>query len=129
MYECAVGESEDQDVLKRVLLEKVRLQARVLVPRQMQVRLLSDLLSGQLLAQLEVLVVGGAIETTPYRTEWVPADWWQAVRERWCPRWWLRRWPVVRRGITTATLRQRVCPHVEVPREQMGPHLEYLVKG
>lgn len=25
--------------------------------------------------------------------EW-PADWWQAFRARWFPRWWLRRWPV-----------------------------------
>lgn len=23
-----------------------------------------------------------------------PADWWQAVRERWCPAWWLARHPV-----------------------------------
>lgn len=23
-----------------------------------------------------------------------PRDWWQAFRERWFPRWWLRRWPV-----------------------------------
>src|SRR6266404_2988643 len=24
-----------------------------------------------------------------------PADWWEAVRERFAPRWWLKRWPVV----------------------------------
>jgi hypothetical protein len=24
-----------------------------------------------------------------------PRDWWQAVKERWAPRWALRRWPVV----------------------------------
>lgn len=23
-----------------------------------------------------------------------PADWWQHFKERWAPRWWLRRWPV-----------------------------------
>jgi hypothetical protein len=23
-----------------------------------------------------------------------PADWWQAVKEKWAPRWFLRRWPV-----------------------------------
>ena len=23
-----------------------------------------------------------------------PADWWQAVRARWCPRWWLAKHPV-----------------------------------
>lgn len=24
-----------------------------------------------------------------------PRDWWQAFRERWLPKWWLKRWPVV----------------------------------
>ena len=24
-----------------------------------------------------------------------PRDWWQAVRQRWCPRWWLARHPVL----------------------------------
>lgn len=24
-----------------------------------------------------------------------PADWWQAFKKRWAPRWFLRRWPVV----------------------------------
>ena len=24
-----------------------------------------------------------------------PRDWWQAFRERWCPRWWLARHPVL----------------------------------
>ena len=23
-----------------------------------------------------------------------PADWWQAFKARWAPRWWLDRWPV-----------------------------------
>lgn len=23
-----------------------------------------------------------------------PADWWQAVKERWAPVWWKKRWPV-----------------------------------
>ncbi|MBN1605857.1 MAG: hypothetical protein JW940_04455 [Polyangiaceae bacterium] len=35
-------------------------------------------------------------------TEWrrsvaFPADWWQALKERWAPKWLLRRWPVRRR--------------------------------
>ncbi len=24
-----------------------------------------------------------------------PADWWQAVKERWAPAWFIRRWPVL----------------------------------
>jgi hypothetical protein len=32
-------------------------------------------------------------KATTYRFE-APADWWQAVKERWAPAWALRRWPV-----------------------------------
>ena len=26
--------------------------------------------------------------------EEIPANWWQAVRRRWCPGWWLRQFPL-----------------------------------
>lgn len=40
-----------------------------------------------------------------------PADWWQAVKERWFPAWALRRWPVQR-----VTLRaQEILPAIRFP--------------
>lgn len=42
----------------------------------------------------------------------VPYDWWEAVRERWAPKWWLRRHPVITRRIVTEWF--RVCPHADV---------------
>lgn len=29
----------------------------------------------------------------PRRVQW-PATWWDAFKQRWFPKWWLRRWPV-----------------------------------
>ena len=41
----------------------------------------------------------------------IPADWWQAVRERWLPAFWLRRFPLRTRSIVTNKRVTRVCPH------------------
>lgn len=42
-----------------------------------------------------------------------PADWWQALRERWFPKWWLRRWPV---QYTVRTMKaEAVYPKVSAP--------------
>ena len=30
---------------------------------------------------------------------WVPADWWQHVKERWAPRWFLKKWPVKKKRL------------------------------
>lgn len=54
-----------------------------------------------------------------------PADWWQALRERWFPAWWLRRWPV---QYTARTLRaEAVYPKVSAP--DVGEHVVLSVDG
>lgn len=61
----------------------------------------------------------------------IPADWWQAVRERWCPEWWLARYPVLTREVSqTETGRaegkryRAVCPHIAT--DERGTHLRWL---
>jgi len=45
-----------------------------------------------------------------------PEDWWQAVRLRWFPRWWLERHPVrMRRHVVSAT---EFYPHITVPHRE-----------
>ena len=56
-----------------------------------------------------------------------PGNWWQAVRQRWCPAWWLQRYPVQMARISIHELRYRaVCPHL--PTDQRGTHLRWLLK-
>lgn len=60
---------------------------------------------------------------------YVPDGWWQAVRERWAPQWWLRRWPVRQRRIVVKYVERhehvRVCPHIGVQGHQL--HVMFLL--
>jgi len=52
----------------------------------------------------------------------VPYDWWEHFRERWAPKWWLRRHPVITRRIVIEYY--RVCPHADVPWND--PHRKHI---
>jgi hypothetical protein len=64
-------------------------------------------------------VEGSRTEAGSETVEW-PDGWWQEFRERWLPRWWLRRWPVrmdSREVVTRVEHKHlRLCPHVDIPR-------------
>ena len=46
-----------------------------------------------------------------------PATPWQFFKQKYAPKWWLRRWPVVleERRVLTAIHHHHICPHVAVP--------------
>lgn len=58
------------------------------------------------------------------KREAVPLDWWQAVRQRWCPGWWLDRHPVKMRVIEVRVTHQHLCPHVET--HDRAAHYHFL---
>ena len=72
------------------------------------VRLRADLEAGRLLVRLRTTIHGMKDEMAVF--SW-PASWWQHVKQRWAPRWALRRWPVV---MTTRAVQvyKSVCPHI-----------------
>lgn len=54
-----------------------------------------------------------------------PADWWQAFRARWFPRWWLRRYPVrYDRVDIEQTIYGPICPHLF--HEDQFKHLRWM---
>lgn len=54
-----------------------------------------------------------------------PANWWEAVKERWAPRWCKRRWPVqYERVDVEENAFKSVCPHV--PAAPKGAHLRWV---
>lgn len=59
--------------------------------------------------------------------EKVPASWWQHLKQRWFPKWALRRWPVKTRDILTVWTVYRVCPHTcqDVP-DGTAAHFHFL---
>lgn len=83
--------------MAEVALERVRYTVRQQVTKlqlqDMRLEALPDFIGRGLIYQLSV---GLAARKADAVVE-APADWWQAVRARWCPAWWLKRYPVVMR--------------------------------
>jgi len=79
---------------------------------------------GSLRLMMTAKVYGMPQERIVIHKRW-PADWWQAVRERWFPRWWLRRHPVrYERVDVDQTIYAAVCPHLHAaPRRS---HLDWM---
>ena len=60
----------------------------------------------------------------------VPTDWWQAFKERWFPRWALKRWPVQRKclgGGRAAVEVTSLFPELHTPAIQNRMRIEYFV--
>jgi hypothetical protein len=78
----------------------------------------------QVLLQMMAEMPGVLRERLVIDRQW-PADWWQAVRARWFPRWWLRRWPVRYEQIQIdQPLYAAICPHLRTPDH--GSHVQWL---
>ena len=61
-----------------------------------------------------------------------PTSPWQFFKERYAPKWWLRRWPVIcsNRPIRVAVHHHYVCPHVAVDNNDPHGHtIHYLWMG
>lgn len=60
--------------------------------------------------------------------EQYPATWWDAVKERWAPRWLRRMYPVRYKHISIhQKIYKAVCPHVLVPHDDKT-HIEWLMR-
>ena len=79
---------------KTALLDRFKIQMSKCVcpPLQgdVEIEVLADLVANHWIAKLNYSVVGEVLDTIRY-----PADWWQALKKRFAPRWFLARWPVV----------------------------------
>jgi hypothetical protein len=87
--------------LESIALEKVQFYARqTLSPALMQTAKLSSWIepvTRDLCLQLEAAVYGRRVHE---ESRSVPLDWWEAVKQRFAPRWFLRRYPVRYRTFT-----------------------------
>lgn len=120
--------------LRRIVLEKLRISIEQAISlRDMNFARNHAEMSAQiddfaraLIIRLATYLLAGPEEVRVDVEEKWPADWWQAFRERWAPRWWLRRWPVRYKTLSIhRRLKTRVCPHANVKTDR--DHLEWLV--
>ena len=83
-------------------------------------------LMGELVYQLTTLFLSRE-ERVDIDERW-PADWIEAVKERWAPAWFLRRWPVRYRTLSVhRVIPVNICPHIAVRENQR--HLEFILYG
>ena len=109
--------------------ERIALHCRCVVTREALRRARVEVeteVCGNLQVSMESYIVGMPAETIKIYRKY-PKDWWQAVRERWLPKFWLKRWPVVYKVIDINEQRYKaVCPHINVPDNR--PHLTWMAQ-
>uniref|UniRef100_A0A6M3L0X3 Uncharacterized protein n=1 Tax=viral metagenome TaxID=1070528 RepID=A0A6M3L0X3_9ZZZZ len=104
---------------RRVILEQVPLAMRStlagygMATDDIEVR--ADWLGELLAVQVKDFILAQTLEE---HKATYPSDWWQALKERWFPKWALRRWPV--RHTTVELKAQALYPSLVLPKE---PHV------
>lgn len=81
----------------------------------------------EMVVELRAYLTSKEHEVEERQTMDVPADWWEALRERWFPHWWLRRYPLRMRTIETLkkTRVVNVCPHIASGKR----HVNFLIQS
>jgi len=85
----------DELPVKRLTLERMKFSLRQILSGafvESMVDLEVDRMADHIAADLTGIVLGHKFQHHEVK---YPADWWQAVKERWFPRWAKKRWPVV----------------------------------
>lgn len=102
--------SENARTPKEVILEKVRLAAGRCLSKDLlekvSVYVEEEYLTGDIFVKLQATVYGRTAGVISY-----PADWWQAFKDRWFPRWAKGRWPVRQTRINVVD----VYPSIPIP--------------
>ena len=115
----AMGEARDYFEVAgvdhvRFILE--RFKARVYfdqsVLRTMELTAFQDIARDSLAYQLSIMVAAWRNE----RILQVPANWWEHFKQRWFPKWALKRWPVLFVTYDAVTY----LPQVPIPDPKMG---------
>lgn len=77
-----------------------------------------DWIADRLIYTIKTYILGAGEEHVDCDVRW-PANWWEAVKDRWLPAWAKRRWPVrYTKHIIHRTFYRAMCPHVSIP-----PHI------
>lgn len=122
-------ESSMQQEVTTVQLERLR---RAIYTEVSRACLEAGVTGGQIRVELHdswlvnsiaVRVVQGLLaERIDEISETYPADWWQALKERWFPHWALKRWPVQNKTVCLTSY--AVHFQLSMPHEPYFVHLE-----
>ena len=110
--------------LQRFLIAQMAEVSPKLILDSPKLAILEDVVSRTVKIGIKGYLWGKTIEE--YELEY-PLDWWQAVRKRWLPAWWLRRWPVRQETRTIHLVAYWPDLAVAVPKHK--PRLVLSVNG
>lgn len=116
-----MADAGSYDAVTHVEMEAVRVAAvRVLsrygldsLSANLRVEM-ANMIGGDIALMFKSMVYGAGRET--WKCEW-PTTWWQHFKQRWFPRWALRRWPVQMEQ-KSGLVWGRVCPHLDLPMDR-----------
>jgi hypothetical protein len=89
-----------------------------------KIRTMMDPMTQQMVITIQQDILGRA--TRQIYTEY-PADWWQAVKERFAPHWFLRRWPI--RYTKIELHADELYPKIALPKESHALRLSVRENG
>lgn len=112
----------------QVFLDRVSVCARKMIPGlelyklNFRVETDMDYIADAMVVSLFTYMAGIGKERVEVHEEW-PANWWEALKERWFPAWALRRWPVQKKSIhISKAVYHAVCPHLYVTGQLSKEH-------
>ena len=81
---------------REVALERLQYACQKAFPPamldQLSVERVADIVTGGVVYQFRAAIFAQRLDEQVVR---YPADWWQALKQRFAPRWFVRRWPVL----------------------------------
>lgn len=103
-------------------IERIRLEARRFLCEQridinelgpIKLRMIEEEIGRRFVVQLQQAVASRKYDVKTVR---FPADWRQAFKERWFPKWALKRWPVKYQEVTMEA--NAYYPDIQIPEHQ-----------
>lgn len=130
----------DMIELKKLSIEKSKVSVQTAIPEHLlkdaSILKFYDTLSNDIIYRFEAFLASTdeehtSTETKVVNTTKVPETWWDHVKERFAPKWFLNKFPI--NYTTIYTLQEnnvivkikKICPHINLPADDRS-HYEFL---
>ncbi|NIR18000.1 MAG: hypothetical protein GWN86_30505 [Desulfobacterales bacterium] len=111
-----------EPIIEKFYLERLKIGARCIASGEIiaamqvnpaSVKAFADIMSDNVILDF---VHYFAAQSLGQIEEKYPADWWQAFRERFFPKWWLKRWPVKHKVVKIEA--KAIYPKIAMPKDR-----------
>lgn len=114
--------------MRQLCIEKLKVASCMTISESLlsefEVKAVREMIAGRMVAALQGYVYSKEVREEVKGSVQFPATWVQALKERWLPRWILRRYPVRYSSSPVRITHVHVCPHINVKSD--SPHIYWL---